>query len=393
MASGGEGAPVTAQAAPDAGPCAGEQRLVAERCALAEVAREQARGAADALRDAQRAYDVLRERVDRAQATADPRRVAAEKDRLHAAFRQATERAGGPDETERAARAWLDEINRLNAAVREAQRIIESGGAELTASHPALERLSAEADAARIAAENAEAGCRDARQELADCVEAAESARRVPPPAPEPHPFDRVWPEDRPDLETERPAPADRLAGLPAITRILRGDRAARDGVVAMLESGDPDSGGEWLIRISRLVDAIVGRAIEDGYLDLPEDDPFWRLFEHREARDIVGALSALGFRYDGLGGFADGRVPAARDLSLAVGYAGLDRMRIRTWPRESDIGLLYQRAEVAADEWLSDQAGDLSLGRMVDALGGRAAELADVWNAWGRVRPVLLAS
>jgi hypothetical protein len=92
------------------------------------------------------------------------------------------------------------------------------------------------------------------------------------------------------------------------------------------------------------------------------------------------------------MGGFADGRVPPARDLSLAVGYAGLDRMRIRTWPNEAEIGALYEGAVVAADEWLADEAGDLSLGRMVDALGGRAAELADLWNAWGRVRPALLA-
>ena len=127
--------------------------------------------------------------------------------------------------------------------------------------------------------------------------------------------------------------------------------------------------------------------------LDLPEDDSFWRLFEHREARDIVGALSALGYRYDGMGGFADGRVPAPRDLSLAVGYAGLDRMRIRTWPGGDDLDRLYERAVVAADEWLADQAGDLSLGGMVDALGNRAADLADLWNAWGRVRPALLAT
>ena len=46
----------------------------------------------------------------------------------------------------------------------------------------------------------------------------------------------------------------------------------------------------------------------------------------------------------------------------------------------------------MAADEWLVDAAGDLSLGRMVDALGARAADLAEVWNAWGRLRPALLA-
>jgi hypothetical protein len=395
-----EPAATPATAAPAAGPetstgpCAGLRRMVDERCALADVAREQARRAADALREGQRAYDVLRERVDRAEDTADPRRIAAEKERLHAAFRAASERAGTPDETEAAARAWLTEVNTLNAAVREAGRIIESGNAELRAQLPALERLSAEADAARIAAENAEVGCRDARQELAACEEAETRAREaIPPPAEEPHPFAHIWPMDSPNLQDTPAEPsAAAMTGLPVIVRVLRGEREARDRVIAALAAGDADAERDWGLRISRFLDAIMSRAIEDGYLDLPEDDPFWRLFDRREARDIVGALSALGFRYDGLGGFADGRVPAARDLSLAVGYAGLDRMRIRTWPGEADLSRLYGRAVVAADEWLVDQAGDLSLGRMVDALGARASDLTEVWNAWGRVRPVLLA-
>jgi hypothetical protein len=67
--------------------------------------------------------------------------------------------------------------------------------------------------------------------------------------------------------------------------------------------------------------------------------------------------------------------------------------MRIRNWPQEADLATMYAGALVAGDEWLADEAGDLSLGRMVDALGARAAELADVWNAWGRVRPALLAT
>jgi hypothetical protein len=384
--NGGTGA-AQGQAAVD--PCASGRRLVDERCSLAGAAREQARSAADALREAQRVYDVLRERVDRAQATADPRQVAAAKERLHADFRIATERAGGADETEAAARVWLNQINELNAAVREAQRMLDAGNAELRAQVPVLDRLAAEADAARITGENAEAGCRDARQDLAACEEAVTRARAAVPLEPQdPDPFEGVWPADQPDLP-EPEAPGDLLAGLPVVVRILRGDRDARQRLVASLTAGDAE--GDWQLRVARLVDAINARAIEDGYLDVPDDDPFWRLFERREARDIVGALSALGYRYDGLGGFADGRVPAARDLSLAVGYAGLDRMRIRTWPRESEIERLYERAVVASDEWLADEAGDLSLGRMVDALGNRAAELADVWNAWGRMRPALL--
>ena len=45
-----------------------------------------------------------------------------------------------------------------------------------------------------------------------------------------------------------------------------------------------------------------------------------------------------------------------------------------------------------SADEWLAESGGDLLLGEMVDALGRRAEDLAELWNAWGQVRPVLLA-
>jgi len=74
------------------------------------------------------------------------------------------------------------------------------------------------------------------------------------------------------------------------------------------------------------------------------------------------------------------------------VGYAGLDRMRIRSWPGPADLAGLYAEATVAADLWLAQQADDLALGRVVDALRTRAADLAEVWDAWGRVRPALLA-
>lgn len=219
------------------------------------------------------------------------------------------------------------------------------------------------------------------------------AAASVPPIDEEPTSRDLAWPTT---MESSPLAGAadegEIVVELSAIVRVLRGDRPARERLVAALAAGDADAAHQWQLRIAILVDAITARAIEDGYLDLPETG-FWGVFAHQERREIVGALSALGFRFDGLGGFADGRVPAQRDLSLAVGYAGLDRMRIRVWPREEELAGLYVDASVAADEWLAAQAGDLSLGSMVDALGARAAELADVWNAWGRVRPALLAT
>jgi hypothetical protein len=372
------------------GACADERRQVDERCALADAAREQARRTADALREAQHAYDTLRERVERAQAVADPRRVIDTKTRLHGEFRIANESAAGPEEAEAAARAWLDAINRLNAAVRDAARQVELGGAELRALLPSLDRLGLEAEAARFAAENATDACQAARERLAACEEAAtRAAAEVRVPEPE-HPFAHVWPVEEPTLTTPPAVPVG--IGVSSIIRVLRGDRDARERIVAALAGNDPDAQREWHLRLAHLVDAITARAIDDGYLDVPAGDPFWHMFDAREARDVVGALSALGFRYDGMGGFADGRVPVMRDLSLAVGYAGLDPMRIRTWPREDAMARLYANATVASDAWLVENAGDLSLGRMVDALGTRAASLADTWNAWGRVRPVLLA-
>ncbi|MEO5965582.1 MAG: hypothetical protein ABIR11_08960, partial [Candidatus Limnocylindrales bacterium] len=397
-------APVGGPAAMDVtsvDPCGAPRRLVEERCALATVARDQARTVADQLREAQRAYDVLRERIERAQAVADRRELAAARDELHRQFRLASEAAGSTDDAEAAARDWLGAINDLNGRARDAARLVESGGAELRAALPALERLSLEADAARISAEGADAGCHDAREGLATCEEAAAvAAAAVPQPAPAahgPHPFDALWPGETEGTHHEPlPPPAHVPAsGQPLVLRMLKGDRAARDRLVASLATADadPDAVAAWQLRLTGLMDAIVARAIEDGYLDLPDHDPFWGMFEQRERREIIGALSALGYRFDGLRGFADDRVPAARDLSLAVGYAGLDRMRVRAWPREAELATLFADATVAADEWLIELADDLSLGRMVDALGTRAAELADVWNAWGRLRPALLSA
>ena len=391
--------PVAASPSSETDPCSSSRTVVEERCALAGAARDHARTAAETLHEAQRAYDILRERLDQAQAAADPREIAAAKDELHRRFREASESAFTADHAEAAAREWLNAINDLNARAREATRFLDAGSAELRAAMPGLERLGVEADAARIGAENAEASCHEARERLAACEEQVERAAILASaerPADEPHPFDALWPaEHEPTFGTVDPTASEAVApaGDPLVLRMLRGDRAARDRLIAHLAGGDPEATRDWQLKLTALMDAIIARSIEAGYLDLPDGDRFWGMFEHRERREIVAALSALGFRFDGLGGFADGRAPAARDLSLAVGYAGLDRMRIRAWPQESDLATLYEHALVAADEWLADQADDLALGRMVDALGSRAGDLADVWNAWGRMRPALLAT
>jgi hypothetical protein len=75
----------------------------------------------------------------------------------------------------------------------------------------------------------------------------------------------------------------------------------------------------------------------------------------------------------------------------MALGYAGLDPMRIRRWPNEDEMRSLLADVTVAADEHLAGAAGDLTLGELVAMLGRRADGLATLWNDWGRVRPLLL--
>ena len=116
-------------------------------------------------------------------------------------------------------------------------------------------------------------------------------------------------------------------------------------------------------------------------------------LFTRSQARDIAGALASLGYRHDGFGGWADDRVPSQRDLSLAVGYAGLDPMRIRRWPSETEMPDLLRDVTVAADEYVWEAAGGLTLGELVTLLGRRADPLAELWNEWGNVRPLLLSA
>ena len=133
-------------------------------------------------------------------------------------------------------------------------------------------------------------------------------------------------------------------------------------------------------------------RAIEASQLDFPVEVGFWEPFTRDQSREIAGALASLGYRFDGLGGFSDERLPSQRDLSLAVGFAGLDPMRIRRWPNEAEMADLFRDVTVAADEYVAATAPGLTLGEMVAMLGRRADALAELWNEWGRIRPLLIA-
>ncbi len=383
------------------GPCADERRVAGERCDLADRLREQAADAGQRLRDRQRAYDDLSARAARAALRADPREIRTSKEAARQAFRRAHAAANSREAVEAAARDWLTEINAINQAVREATLEGARAGEVSAGLALELERLSLDADVARINAESAAEACHAAREVLAACEEAQVDRRagRVPvdrtgavPLVEAARPRLLGGPEFEPGVEGIVP-PADRAFGgaEPRILRMLRGDGAAVRSVVREVAGDDPDEQRRWQLLLSNLVDACVARAIEACCLEFPTDHPFWGPFSQAQNRDIATALASLGYRYDGMGGFADGRLPSQRDLSLALGYAGLDPMRLRTWPSEALMPHLFEQVRVAADEFVASSAGELSLGEMVSLLGGRAEPLADLWNNWGKVRAPLL--
>jgi hypothetical protein len=366
--------------------CAEERRIAEERCELATRARAQADAASEAMRQAQRDYDGHEGAAREARAQSDARAIQVAKDEAQGGFRAAVRAAGGPDDLEAAARDWLNEINRINNEAKDAaaRAVRESGAAAEIASR--LERLGLEADAARIGAENADAACLAARAAVADCDErvATDPSTFLVPPAP-------AAPR-MPDLvEDETLGIALESGGTPRVFRLLRGDRVAMATIVTALAGDDPEGRRRWQLQLSGLIEAILADAIEAGYLEFPIEHPFWGSFSRAQNRDIVQALSSLGYRFDGLGGWSDGRFPSQRDLSLALGYAGLDPMRMRHWPNEEATAGLFRDVTVAADEYLAGVAGDLTLGEMVATLGRRADPLADIWNQWGHIRPLLL--
>lgn len=371
--------------ADDGGPCAEPRRIADERCELATRARAQATEAEQTLRQAQREYDDHETEAAAAAADADPRAVRQAKDEAQARFRAGRAAATTNEEVEAAARTWLLEINDINGRARDAATTLAKAHASAPEFAVRLERTAVAADAARIAAEAAEATCLAARQTVAQCEEqAARGALGIVPQVPPP------GGREEPPSDSETLVAAIR-AGTPLrVIRLLRGDRNAMQELVAALaDSGDDRR--RWQLALSDLVDAILADSIEAAALEFPTEHPFWGPFSRSQSRDITSALSSLGYRFDGLGGWVDGRVPSQRDLSLALGYAGFDPMRMRHWPSESEMEELFSEVEVAAAEHVAGAAGDLTLGELVTMLGRRADGLTEIWNAWGRIRPLLL--
>ena len=338
--------------------------------------------------------------LDQAEKASDPRELAVAKDELHRRFRAASDAAAGAEAAEAAARAVAGRDQRPQHA--------RTRGAAVPRERPrgAPGRVAADRAARGRGGDGTQARrdgrsrVPDARESLAACEEASEARRAhepaAPTPADEPASVRRalagrvgVDPDPAAGRARRRAARGRRLpsrSGSCAATgrrgtASLRARRHRRRGLAGVAPP------------VSRLVDAIAARAIEDGYLDLPDEDavlgPVHVRGAARDRRRALGARLPVrrARRVRGRAGPGAARPVARRRLR------GPGPDAVRTWPREAELARLYEHAAVAADDWLVDMADDLSLGRMVDALGARAGDLADTWNAWGRVRPLLLAT
>lgn len=238
----------------------------------------------------------------------------------------------------------------------------------------------------------------------------APPAPRPAPAAPEPEaslppPPEPVAPSHGPARRSPAPetvapdsaadeAPAVNLFGPnpPLISRLVVGDRSALAELVERLAGPDPEARRRWGACLSAFVGAVVAAAIERSYFMFPRDHPFWSQFTREQARQVAHCLAALGFRYDGRGGIVDERVPVKRDLSVAAGEAGVPTVRIRYWPAPEEAAQLFRELAIDTTALLANEAPGITMGQLMRLLGRRASEMADLWNEWERVRPLLVS-
>jgi hypothetical protein len=190
-------------------------------------------------------------------------------------------------------------------------------------------------------------------------------------------------PEFDPDEPTATDAPT-------TLVQILRGDQRALIRTVAVLAGDDVAMQRPWQAAITGLAKAVIRRSIGEGVLDFPVGNPFWDTFTTEQCRTVARALAACGYRFDGIDGWADERIPSYRDLTAAVAAAGLEPRRIRAWPTREEIAALYREVTVAADEYFAAQVPELELADVQALVGSSTPDLELLWRHWELARPVL---
>ena len=430
---------------------ANRQRLVEIRCGFAELAQREAETAEARVADANRRTDAQLGILAEVQLLADPSATRAAKENAHRAFRNAVASARDRLSVEAAARAWLSEINWINAGLSKAQLRFRRERETADSLIAERDRLAGTAEAARAMAETARQACIAAQHGILEGTEeelaqAAAALGAAAPSAGAPGSVGAApaaaagatatgvasvaggagvagvagaaggapltipaaemavaQPDGASDQAAQgaqpAPPPGDgryvdlRVQPPQLIIRLMSRDLWSLNWLVDHLAGQSPSARSAWQMSLSNLVDATIAAAIDDAFFDFAAGSPFWDMFTRDQAREVARGLAALGYRYDGFGAFVDDRVPDQRDLALAIGSAGMYPVRIRYWPKPAEAARLFSDVRVAADLFLATKAPYLTLGELVIALGRRAELLAELWNDWDRARPLLLAS
>ena len=378
------------------GPCGPARAEVDYRCAEAERLGQAAQIHVQRLRDAKRMLARVHAQRDADARVRDRRLLSDAKENARRAYREGyasawNSSAGG--DTHAAAGEWLREINRLNRQLELADKRAAQVARQIAELEGSLPGIELAADAARIAAEAAQVACVEARRDLAACEEeAARQVRSSPAPANTVAPVAAVGPVEAVARPTVTPRTPPLANGPAPISMLLRGDRQALLGLTLRLAEETGVEAGRLQLLLLELRQAIAARALEDGALAFPEGHPFWSQFSADADRQLVASLARLGYGFDGRDGWREGRVPGPRELAMALEYAGHDPRSLRRPAGQAAIDGLWQGTQVRVEDWLAAAAPDLALGRLIDILGPRASRLGELWDMWGRLRPLLLA-
>ncbi len=366
------------------GPCAPARAEVDYRCAEAERLAQAAQVHVQRLRDAKLMLARVQAQRDSDARVRDRRLLSDAKENARRAYRESYARARNGSQNgdvQGAAGEWLREINRLNRELELADQRAEEVTRQITELEGALPGIELAADAARIAAETAQAACVEARRALAACEE--DAAGRLPTPA-----LARIAATATAPMTA---AAAQTAAGPAPISLLLRGDRQALLGLTLRLAEETGAEAGRLQLLLLELRQAIAARALEDGALAFPQNHPFWSQFSVDDDRRLVASLTHLGYGFDGHDGWRNGRAPGPRELAMALEHAGHDPRSLRRPAGQAAIDGLWQGTRVLVEEWLSAAAPDLALGRLIDILGPRGSRLNELWDMWGRLRPLLV--
>ena len=375
----------SASAEPLSGPCAQARAEVDSRCAEAERLGLVAIAHQQRLREARRQLHEVSALREADSKVRDRRQLNEAKTAARKAYHAALMVAETAGQVQEAAQGWLREIDRLNRQVDLADRRAEDVVRRATELERAMPGIELAADAARITAEGAQVACLEARRTLAECEEDAQRRIQRPNDAAQPT---TTFEEGTADQAVAAQSAAHRVR---PITLVLRGDRETLLSLGLRLAEETGVEAGRFQLLLLELREQLAARALEDNALCFPADHLFWSQFPGEGARRVVASLASMGYRFDGREGWADDHAPTIRELAIAVSHVGLDPRSLRRPAAQEALDSLWLGTTVAVEEYLASRAPNLDLEQVMAFLGPRGARLSQLWDMWGRLRPLLL--